>query len=291
MGTRLGTLIYSFILASWVILASGTQHYQESKELPLNIEEAHLETKKSKRATDFATDEQTGLFLPADSPEDSDVGPAGGDASDLPTCLLCVCLTGSVYCEEVDPDMTSVPALPKETAYLYARYNKIKKLSQKDFGDIVTLKRIDLTGNLISEIEDGAFSKLTLLEELTLAENQLVRLPMLPTKLTSFSANHNRLKTKGVKATAFKKLTKLRSLFLAHNELEAVPMIPESVRTLHIQNNNISTVNVDTFCKSNDTYYIRPNLNEIRMDGNPVILAQYPNSFTCLQSLPIGRYQ
>lgn len=56
--------------------------------------------------------------------------------SDLPTCLLCVCLTGSVYCEEVDPDMTSVPALPKETNYLYARYNKIKKITAKDFGDI-----------------------------------------------------------------------------------------------------------------------------------------------------------
>lgn len=56
--------------------------------------------------------------------------------TDLPTCLLCVCLTGSVYCEEVDPDMTSVPALPKETAYLYARYNKIRKITAKDFGDI-----------------------------------------------------------------------------------------------------------------------------------------------------------
>lgn len=55
---------------------------------------------------------------------------------ELPTCLLCVCLTGSVYCEEVDPDMTTVPALPKETAYLYARYNKIRKITAKDFGDI-----------------------------------------------------------------------------------------------------------------------------------------------------------
>ncbi|KAL6464825.1 hypothetical protein MHYP_G00271420 [Metynnis hypsauchen] len=295
MGTRLRTLIYTFIFASWVILASGTQYYQKSlltKEDLLPMEEVHLETKKSKRQTEFTTEnDETSAVLPADTPENSVPSPGEGDASDLPTCLLCVCLTGSVYCEEVDPDMTSVPALPKETAYLYARYNKIKKITQKDFGDIVTLKRIDLTGNLISEIEDGAFSKLTLLEELTLAENQLVRLPMLPPKLTSFNANHNLLKTKGVKANAFKKLTKLRNIYLAHNQLEAVPMIPESVSILHLQNNNISTVTVDTFCKSNDTYYIRPNMNEIRMDGNPVVLAQYPNSFTCLQSLPIGRYQ
>lgn len=60
----------------------------------------------------------------------------GDCVADLPTCLLCVCLTGSVYCEEVSPDMTSVPTLPKETAYLYARFNKIKKISAKDFGDI-----------------------------------------------------------------------------------------------------------------------------------------------------------
>ncbi len=68
----------------------------------------------------------------------------------------------------------------------------------------MTLRRIDLTGNLISEIEDGAFSKLTLLEELSLAENRLVKLPMLPAKLTNFNANHNLLKTRGVKANAFK---------------------------------------------------------------------------------------
>lgn len=67
-----------------------------------------------------------------------------------------------------------------------------------------TLKTIDLTGNLIAEIEDGAFSKLSDLEELTLAENRLTKLPMLPTKLVSFNANFNHLKTQGVKATAFK---------------------------------------------------------------------------------------
>ncbi|KAG9337055.1 hypothetical protein JZ751_029823 [Albula glossodonta] len=231
-----------------------------------------------------------GALLPADSPADAGNSPATGDGGELPTCLLCVCLTGSVYCEEVVPEMTTVPALPKETAYLYARYNKIKKISAKDFADIVTLRRIDLTGNIISEIEDGAFSKLTLLEELTLAENNLVKLPMLPAKLISFNANHNRLKTKGVKANAFKKLTRLTYLYLGNNELEAVPQLPESLRIVHLQNNNITSINDETFCKGNNTYYIRPNMNEIRMDGNPVILAKYPNSFTCLQSLPIGRY-
>ncbi|XP_061641681.1 osteoglycin, paralog a isoform X2 [Phyllopteryx taeniolatus] len=155
----------------------------------------------------------------------------------------------------------------------------------------VTLKRIDLTGNLISEIEDGAFAKLPLLEELSLADNRLVRLPALPAKLMSFNANNNLLKTKGVKATAFKKLTRLVNLYLADNEMEAVPQIPEMVRTLHLQNNNITDVNVNTFCRANDTYYLRPSLSEVRLDGNPVVLSKYPDSFTCMKVLPIGRYR
>ncbi|KAJ8361052.1 hypothetical protein SKAU_G00175770 [Synaphobranchus kaupii] len=248
-------------------------------------DEVHAEAKKAKRevALSAGYGGDVGL-LPADSSLDI------AEESELPTCLLCVCLTGSVYCEEVVPDMTSVPPLPKETAYLYARYNKIKKIKSKDFADIVTLKRIDLTGNLISEIEDGAFSKLTLLEELSLAENNLVKLPMLPAKLTSFNANHNQLKTTGVKANIFKKLTKLTYLYLANNELEAVPHLPESLRTIHLQNNHIAAISDDTFCKGNNTHYIRLRVNEIRMDGNPVILGKYPNSFTCLRSLPTGRY-
>ncbi|XP_041945215.1 osteoglycin, paralog a [Alosa sapidissima] len=290
MANIMRSMFFTFIFAPWVLSASARQHYHGAhsrKDIQLN-EEAYLES-RFKRDVTTVTDsdyDSDSVFLPADAAEDT----APGTADDLPTCLLCVCLTGSVYCEEVVPDMTSVPALPKETAYLYARYNKIKKITAKDFEDIVTLRRIDLTGNLISEIEDGAFLKLTLLEDLSLAENQLVKLPMLPAKLISFNANHNHLKTKGVKANAFKKLTKIVNIFLAHNELEAVPQIPETVRILHLQNNNISSISDDTFCKGNNTYYIRPNMNEIRLDGNPVNLAQYPNSFTCLKSLPIGRY-
>ncbi|XP_060897248.1 osteoglycin, paralog a [Labrus mixtus] len=280
-------LLFTCMLVLWLTAASARSYDQDSQLIPGSLQGRELngyfsDYLKSRRAT---------RALPiADEPDDSPI-PDGGDALDLPTCLLCVCLTGSVYCEEVSPDMTAVPTLPKETAYLYARFNKIKKISNKDFADIVTLKRIDLTGNLISEIDDGAFSKLTLLEELSLAENRLVKLPMLPAKLTSFNANHNFLKTKGVKANVFKKMTKLMNLLLADNELEAIPHIPDSVRTLHLQNNNITDVNVDTFCRSNNTYYLRPSLNEVRLDGNPVVLSKYPDSFTCMKILPVGRYR
>ncbi|XP_026162394.1 osteoglycin, paralog a [Mastacembelus armatus] len=280
-------LLFTCVLVPWLMAASAWRFDQGSHLIPGSVPgkqlngyfSDHLKLRRARRA-----------LPPADEPDDSPI-PVEGDATDLPTCLLCVCLTGSVYCEEVSPDMTMVPTLPKETAYLYARFNKIKKISTKDFSDIVTLKRIDLTGNLISEIEDGAFSKLTLLEELSLADNRLVKLPMLPAKLTSFNANHNLLKTKGIKANAFKKLTKLVNLFLADNELEAIPHIPESVRILHLQNNNITEVNKDTFCRSNDTYYLRLNLSEVRMDGNPVVLSKYPDIFTCMKILPVGKYR
>ena len=77
-------------------------------------------------------------------------------------------------------------------------------LSHFFFFFLATLKRIDLTGNLIAEIEDGAFSRLPNLEELTLSENRLTRLPTLPVKLVSLNANFNKLTTQGVKGNAFK---------------------------------------------------------------------------------------
>lgn len=59
-----------------------------------------------------------------------------------------------------------------------------------------TMRRIDLTGNLVAEIED--------FKELNLAENLLTTLPMSPTTLVSFNGNSNKLKTQGVKANSFK---------------------------------------------------------------------------------------
>uniref|UniRef100_A0A8C8SLE0 Mimecan n=1 Tax=Pelusios castaneus TaxID=367368 RepID=A0A8C8SLE0_9SAUR len=208
----------------------------------------------------------------------------------LPTCLLCVCLSGSVYCEETDS--VAIPPLPKETAYFYARFNKIKRVTVSDFADIPTLRRIDLTGNMIEEIQDGAFSKLLLLEELSLADNKLIRLPALPPKLLTFNANNNRIKSRGVKPNAFKKQTNLSYLYLAHNALESVPLnLPESLRILHLQFNNITSITDETFCKANNnTRYVRERMDEIRMEGNPIILAKHPNAFSCLKSLPVGAY-
>lgn len=57
------------------------------------------------------------------------------------------------------------------------------------------------------------------------------------------------------------------------------------------KNNNITDVNKDTFCRSNDTYYLRLSLSEVRLDGNPVVLSKYPDSFVCMKVLPVGKYR
>lgn len=213
---------------------------------------------------------------------------ADNSPADLPTCLLCVCLTGSVYCDETE--IEEIPILPKETSYIYARFNAIKKITVKNFADFPTLKRIDLSGNQITEIEDKAFSQLPELEHLTLSENNLIRLPALPPKLETLSAQYNRIKSNGIKRNAFKNLSNLRNLYLGYNRLDKVPAnLPQSLHILHLQHNNISSITDNTFCKPMDASYIRRQLTEIRLEENPINLAEYPNGYICLPRLPIGR--
>lgn len=264
----------------------GTDNSEETKFIQ-DYEDKYLDGKNIKEKETMIIPDEKSLQLQKDEVIPS--APTKKENDEMPTCLLCVCLSGSVYCEEVDID--AVPPLPKESAYLYARFNKIKKLTAKDFADMPNLRRLDFTGNLIEDIEDGTFSKLSLLEELTLAENQLLRLPVLPPKLTLLNAKYNKIKSKGIKANTFKKLNKLSFLYLDHNDLESVPPnLPESLRVIHLQFNSISSITDDTFCKANDTRYIRERIEEIRLEGNPIALGKHPNSFICLKRLPIGSY-
>uniref|UniRef100_A0A8C2X354 Mimecan n=1 Tax=Cyclopterus lumpus TaxID=8103 RepID=A0A8C2X354_CYCLU len=262
---QLRTLILTSVMLPWMLSSAAKEKHMRKPKVKISLGETKFSVNKG--------DENPPVAFP-----------------ELPTCLLCVCLSGSVYCEEVTPEMSAVPALPKETAYLYARFNKIRRIRHRDFADMATLKRIDLTGNLISEIEDGAFAKLPHLEELNLSENRLTKVPALPAKLLSFNANFNQLRAQGVKPAAFRKLTRLTYLYLGNNELTAVPQLPESLHVVHLHNNNIWTITDETFCKGNSSHYIRSNMEEVRLDGNPVALSMHPDSFICLPSLPIGWY-
>ncbi|KAK2832152.1 hypothetical protein Q7C36_015614 [Tachysurus vachellii] len=231
------------------------------------------------------TGSTTGSGLP-ESP-DPDVEIIEIDGKGMSTCLLCTCLGGSVYCDDVK--LVNVPPLPKDTTHFYARYNRITKINKSDFANLNKLKRIDLTNNAIWKIEDGALFDLPALEELVIRENRLAQLPALPASMTLVDASHNHLGRTSIQNEAFKDMTGLLYLYLTDNSIDYIPVpLPETLRSLHLQNNNIQMIHEDTFCKQKDMNYNRKPLEDIRLDGNPVILSRTPQAYVCLPRIPIG---
>ncbi|XP_008277098.1 epiphycan-like [Stegastes partitus] len=209
------------------------------------------------------------------------------DRRGMPTCLLCTCLGGSVYCDDLKLD--SVPPLPKDTTHFYARYNRITKINKSDFASMNKLKRIDLTANEIKSIDEKAFLGLPNLEELVIRENYVSQLPGLPETMTLIDASHNNIGTKGIHSEAFKDMTALLYLYLTDNHIDYIPVpLPDSLRSLHLQRNNIQMMHEDTFCNLKDFNYIRNALEDIRLDGNPINLSRTPQAYVCLPRIPIG---
>uniref|UniRef100_A0A3Q4MFW9 Epiphycan n=1 Tax=Neolamprologus brichardi TaxID=32507 RepID=A0A3Q4MFW9_NEOBR len=205
----------------------------------------------------------------------------------MPICLLCTCLGGSVYCDDLNLD--TVPPLPKDTTHFYARYNRIKKINKSDFASMNKLKRIDLTHNEITSIEDRAFVGLPELEEVVIRENHISQLPSFPETMTLIDASHNNVGSKGIHREAFKDMTGLLYLYLTDNHIDYIPVpLPDSLRSLHLQRNNIQMMHEDTFCNLQDFSYIRRALEDIRLDGNPINLSRTPQAYICLPRIPIG---
>ncbi|KAK0142819.1 Epiphycan [Merluccius polli] len=209
------------------------------------------------------------------------------DRTGMPTCLLCTCLGTSVYCDDLKLD--SIPPLPKETTHFYARYNRLTKINKSDFAFMNKLKRIDVTSNDISSIDEKAFSALPALEELVIRENHVSQLPALPATMTLIDASHNNVGTRGIHKEAFKDMAGLLYLYLTDNHLDYIPVpLPDSLRALHLQRNNIQSMHEDTFCNLQDFNYIRNALEDIRLDGNPVNLSRTPQAYICLPRIPVG---
>ncbi|KAM6896627.1 epiphycan isoform 1-T2 [Lycodopsis pacificus] len=205
----------------------------------------------------------------------------------MPTCLLCTCLGGSVYCDDLKLD--SVPPLPKDTTHFYARYNRITKINKSDFAFMNKLKRIDLTANEIMSIDERAFLGLPELEELVIRENHISQLPALPETMSLIDGSHNNIGSKGIHREAFKDMTSLLYLYLTDNHIDYIPVpLPDSLRSLHLQRNNIQMMHGDTFCNLKDFNYIRNALEDIRLDGNPINLSRTPQAYVCLPRIPIG---
>ncbi|XP_004625517.1 opticin [Octodon degus] len=207
----------------------------------------------------------------------------------LPTCLVCVCLGSSVYCD--DTDLENVPPLPRMTTYLYARFNRISRIRAEDFKGLTKLKRIDLSSNSISFIDDDALHSLPALQDLILAENQLAALPLLPSGIELLDIRLNQLRSSGIQPGAFEALEKLQFLYLADNLLDSVPgSLPLSLRSLHLQNNVIETMPRDAFCDEAKHRHTRRRLEDIRLDGNPINLSLFPSAYFCLPRLPTGSF-
>ncbi|KAM4625941.1 opticin [Polymixia lowei] len=205
----------------------------------------------------------------------------------MPTCLLCVCLSGSVYCD--DSGLEQIPPLPKDTTHFYARFNNIRHVKNTDFINLNKLRGIDLTGNQISGMDEDVFRSLPQLQELVLADNNLQALPELPASVRRVDLRGNRLISGGIHPEGFKDLSQLEFLYLSNNKLDYIPVpLPESLRVLHLQNNNIQSLHDDTFCKHHDRNYIRPNLEDIRLDGNPLDINLFASAYVCLLRLPVG---
>uniref|UniRef100_A0A8C6HHE1 Opticin n=1 Tax=Mus spicilegus TaxID=10103 RepID=A0A8C6HHE1_MUSSI len=207
----------------------------------------------------------------------------------LPTCLVCVCLGSSVYCD--DADLENIPPLPQMTTYLYARFNHISHIQAGDFKGLTKLRRIDLSGNSISSIHNDALRLLPALQDLILPENQLAALPVLPSGIEFLDVRLNRLQSSGIQPEAFVALKKLQFLYLANNMLDSIPgPLPLSLRSLHLQNNMIETMESDTFCDTGEHRHEPRQLEDIRLDGNPINLSLYPEAYFCLPRLPVGHF-
>ncbi|CAH2277704.1 epiphycan [Pelobates cultripes] len=204
------------------------------------------------------------------------------------TCILCTCIATTVYCD--DHNLDSVPPLPRTTTHAYLRFNKISRISKTDFSHLNKLQKIDLTSNIIAEIDEDAFRTLPSLNELILRDNRLRQLPELPNTMTVIDLSHNRLGRKGLKNEAFKDMNDLHLLYLVDNNLDHIPIpLPESLQALHLQDNNIQEMHEDTFCNMKDYSYSRRSLEDVRLDGNPINLSKTPQAFMCLPRIPIGR--
>ncbi|KAM6295041.1 opticin [Aegotheles albertisi] len=236
---------------------------------------------------DLGTTAETPKLQPSTTTDP--IGPAPIPAQALPSCLLCLCVGTSAYCDNTN--LEHIPPLPPDTTYLYARFNRIGAIRASDFMGLRKLKRIDLTSNVISWVDADAFRLLPSLQELLLPENRLTALPQLPRSIVRLDARLNRILSTSLRPEAFRELKQLQFLHLSDNQLDSIPTpLPEGLRSLHLQNNNIQTMQEDTFCNSQDHSQIRRALEDIRLDGNPINLSLFPNAYFCLPRLPTGRF-
>ncbi|KAL6440403.1 hypothetical protein ACFW04_003142 [Cataglyphis niger] len=140
--------------------------------------------------------------------------------------------------------------LPANLTYVNFLGNRIRRIRRQVIEND-HLKRFNFKGNLIEEIEEGAFERIKL-RGLFLADNQLESLNFvssLPDTLTEFVASGNRIAS--ISDNAFSKLSRLLYLNLDDNEIETLQSGVfqglESLQSLTLTNSNITTVELSAF--------------------------------------------
>lgn len=135
--------------------------------------------------------------------------------------------------------------LPSHVTYVNFLGNRIRRIRSRVIEND-HLKKLNFKGNLIDEIEGGAFGR-TKLRGLFLTDNQLKSLDFvssLPETLTEFVASGNCIAS--ISNDAFSKLSRLLYLNLDGNEIKAlrsgVFQGLESLRSLTLTSNNITTI-------------------------------------------------
>ncbi|XP_066488648.1 adhesion G protein-coupled receptor A3 [Tiliqua scincoides] len=105
--------------------------------------------------------------LPAGCKQDGGGRPRGGGKAPSPD-------GGKVVCSSLELAHVPPPrALPNRTVTLILSSNKITELKNGSFAGLSLLERLDLRNNLISAIDPGAFGGLSSLKKLDLTNNQI----------------------------------------------------------------------------------------------------------------------
>ncbi|NWV65749.1 OPT protein, partial [Malurus elegans] len=185
----------------------------------------------------------TPKFRPSTGSGPIPAAPIPGQA--LPSCLLCLCLGTSVYCD--DADLEHIPALPPDTAYLYARFNRIGAIRAGDFSGLGTApwpkrgKTLQRGRNSKVKKSQLCWKILGVLVVMGAPGNGIFMVSSLwGSSLVGSSLWGSCLRGSCsggfTSALSPQDLKQLQFLHLSDNQLDFIPVpLPESLRSLHLQ--------------------------------------------------------
>ncbi|XP_071135472.1 slit homolog 2 protein-like isoform X2 [Mytilus edulis] len=195
----------------------------------------------------------------------------------IPGLTMCECQGTRLYC--TGQNLAQIPSnIPKTTTYLTFTENEISSIEDGAFADLHSLERLSLQNNKINSIDANLLSGLTLLEDLSLDNNEISTIEDgafsdLGSLLT-LSLYSNKISS--LDAKLFSRLTLLRSLEISENEITSIEDDVfsglQSVISLSLSNNRISRIEDGAF---SDLQSLR--LMQLR--GNPLICCTMADFF------------